>query len=78
MRPAALQSTLPMKGHSLATSSALSSPGGPKEATQMPQDHRTNCALQPLHCIKHRDKPVCDLEIVNKTQILTDCYDLAI
>lgn len=53
MRPAALQTTLPVIGHSLATSSALNSSNGPKDTTQMPQDHRTNCALQPLHYIKH-------------------------
>lgn len=41
MRLAALQTTLPMIGHSLATSYALNSPDGPKDTTQMAQDHRT-------------------------------------
>lgn len=65
-KPAALQTTLPMMGHSLATSSALNSPDGPQDTTQTPQDHRTNCASQPLHCIKHCHKSVCDLEMVDK------------
>lgn len=68
-RHPAIQTTLPMTGHSLATQSALNSC---KDTTQMPQGRLTYSQLtkkiyqiDPSLCINPRQNPVCDLEMVN-------------
>lgn len=75
MRHPAIQTSLPMTGHSLATQSALNSS---KDTTQMPQGHLTYSASQAINtvnkkiyqmdpslCINHLQNPVCDLEMDN-------------